>query len=57
MTLYRVTVECEILVEGVSADDAENKVLIAPHARWHQRTIVLDQTVECDENGEEIEDN
>lgn len=56
--LYRVTVECEAIVEAKSASEAEDKVLDEPvrYVRPVRGITVLDQTVPCDKHGEEMED-
>lgn len=55
---YRVTVECEVIVEAESAEVAEEQAVGVAYndAHAHMNTTVLDLTVPCNKDGEEIED-
>lgn len=52
---YRVTVEYDTIVEAGSLEAAERKWLTAPDRYPPLRRLLLDQTVPCDKDGEEIE--
>lgn len=52
--LYRVTVECEVIVEAESREVAEERAVGEAYNDAHVNTTVLDLTVPCDGEGEEI---